>query len=409
MQVIFSGINMVFLAQVQPTLDKINEFVFTNTDLVDRNGEGIAKAFEDVWKIVMNGNLYSLSCSIGLLVAICAVGFWCVKFYIALDEGGYRPAANEMIFPIILVILLSNGGANMRSVTLATHNIMNNVNESVNKVVSLEIDMRQALSTIVTSEEAKDIIISMYESCTAKVNINDFGGCVQSRKVAADLLVEKTGDTIISSPNAIFRARQSLWLANVRQINTALSQILTPDQAQTSISQNSGEIPTTPPNVAAAAKTFDLFKDRLDKPEVVKAINTTISGFRRAFLYIIETMMLVSALIGPIFVALSLFPVGSKPAVSWAISFLSLGFCKICFSLISGLSAIAFVCAGPVNTDMTVVAVVLGLLAPVLSFSIASGSGLSALSNVSQISQNFGLNTGAAYYVPGQGQPDTNK
>jgi hypothetical protein len=74
--------------------------------------------------------------------------------------------------------------------------------------------------------------------------------------------------------------------------------------------------------------------------------------------------------------------------------------------LFSGLSAIAFVCAGPDNADMTVVAVVLGLLAPVLSFSIASGSGLSALSNVAQISQNFGLNTGAAYYVPGQGQPD---
>jgi uncharacterized membrane protein (DUF485 family) len=48
-------------------------------------------------------------------------------------------------------------------------------------------------------------------------------------------------------------------------------------------------------------------------------------------------------------------------------SFMSLSFCKIYFSLISGLSAIAFVYAGPVNTDMTVVAVVLGLLAPVIS------------------------------------------
>jgi hypothetical protein len=56
---------------------------------------------------------------------------------------------------------------------------------------------------------------------------------------------------------------------------------------------------------------------------------------------------------------------------------------------------------------MTVVAIVLGLLAPVLSFAIASGSGLNALSNVSQISQNFGINTGAAYYVPGNGQPSS--
>jgi hypothetical protein len=91
--------------------------------------------------------------------------------------------------------------------------------------------------------------------------------------------------------------------------------------------------------------------------------------------------------------------------LAWGTSFLSLGFCKICFSLISGLSAIAFVYAGPDNIDMTVVAVVLGILAPVLAFGIASGSGLNALSNVSQISQNFGINTGAAYYVPGNGQP----
>jgi hypothetical protein len=73
------------------------------------------------------------------------------------------------------------------------------------------------------------------------------------------------------------------------------------------------------------------------------------------------------------------------------------------------LARIAFVYAGPNNIDMTVVSVVLGLLAPVLAFSIASGSGLNALSNVSQISQNFGLNTGAAYYVPGSGQPSINR
>jgi DMSO reductase anchor subunit len=125
-------------------------------------------------------------------------------------------------------------------------------------------------------------------------------------------------------------------------------------------------------------------------------------------LYIIEVMLLVTALIGPIFVALSMFPVGTKPMLAWGTSFLSLGFCKICFSLISGLSAIAFVYAGPDNIDMTVVAVVLGILAPVLAFGIASGSGLNALSNVSQISQNFGINTGAAYYVPGSGQPSGN-
>jgi hypothetical protein len=52
--------------------------------------------------------------------------------------------------------------------------------------------------------------------------------------------------------------------------------------------------------------------------------------------------------------------------------------------------------AGP-DQDMLVASVVLGLLAPVLSFSIASGTGLAALSNVGFISQNFGINTGTGY------------
>jgi hypothetical protein len=58
--------------------------------------------------------------------------------------------------------------------------------------------------------------------------------------------------------------------------------------------------------------------------------------------------------------------------------FLSIGFCKICFTLISGLSAVAMVYSGPENVDMLMAAIVLGLLAPVLSFGIASGAGIGA-------------------------------
>jgi hypothetical protein len=125
-------------------------------------------------------------------------------------------------------------------------------------------------------------------------------------------------------------------------------------------------------------------------------------------LYIIEVMMLITALVGPIFLALSLFPVGSKPIVTWGVSFLTLGFCKICFSLISGLSSMAMVLAGPNNVDMMVTAVVLGLLAPVLAISVASGSGLATLSSVAQSAQGFGFNSGVGFYnLGGKGSPSS--
>jgi ABC-type transport system involved in cytochrome c biogenesis permease component len=111
-------------------------------------------------------------------------------------------------------------------------------------------------------------------------------------------------------------------------------------------------------------------------------------------------MMLVKALVGPVFLALSLFPVGSKPLLSWGVSFLTLGFCKICFSLISGLSSLAMVLSGPNNVDMLVTSIVLGLLAPVLAVSVASGSGLATLSSIGYSAQPFKISTGITPYSP---------
>jgi ABC-type transport system involved in cytochrome c biogenesis permease component len=104
--------------------------------------------------------------------------------------------------------------------------------------------------------------------------------------------------------------------------------------------------------------------------------------------------------------------VDTESIAAWVVSFLTIGFCKICYSLISGLSAIAMVYAGPDNSDMIVASVVLGLFAPVLSFVIASNSGFSALSTVTHTAQSFGLNAGISSYVVSRDsspKPSSNK
>jgi hypothetical protein len=106
--------------------------------------------------------------------------------------------------------------------------------------------------------------------------------------------------------------------------------------------------------------------------------------------------MLVTALVRPIFLSLCMFPVGVKPLLTWGTSFLTLGFCKICFSLISGLSSMAMILSGPNSIDMLVASIVLGLLA----FSIASGTGISALSTISYSAQPFKIGTGITPYSP---------
>jgi hypothetical protein len=75
----------------------------------------------------------------------------------------------------------------------------------------------------------------------------------------------------------------------------------------------------------------------------------------------------------------------------------SLGFSLVCWlSAFAERSSeeIALVYTGPDDSDMLVSAIVLGLLAPAIAFSIAFGSGLAAATQVFYSAQNFGMNNG---------------
>ena len=128
---------------------------------------------------------------------------------------------------------------------------------------------------------------------------------------------------------------------------------------------------------------------------------------KKAFLYIIEVFMLVLALVAPMFVGLSMFPVGNKPLVSWAAMFLAAGFCKICYTLICGLSAVAMVLTGPENIDMSIFAIIVGGMAPILAVTITSiltSSFSSAIGAIAWPAQGYGVNAGLTSGVP-PGQP----
>jgi hypothetical protein len=214
--------NFVFLAQSQsPSPSAVSSASANSVIGTPGTPVGIAKAFDEVWKIAMDGNLYRLVCTIGLMIAIFAVGFWCVKFYLALEEGGYKPVVNEMIFPLILVILMSNGGSNMRGLTLTVRDIMNNVNDSVNRVISVDLDMRKAIEALAINQAAKNSLVSIFESCDPKYNLNEFNTCVKNRKAIADDLVRNVQANTQSIGNESFKAQMKIWLVDLQQTVTS--------------------------------------------------------------------------------------------------------------------------------------------------------------------------------------------
>jgi hypothetical protein len=132
-----------------------------------------------------------------------------------------------------------------------------------------------------------------------------------------------------------------------------------------------------------------------------------ILALRKAFLYLLEVIMLVLGLVGPIFLGLSIFPLGTKPLASWGALFFAAGFCKICYTLIAGLSAVAMVLAGPKDGDLMIFAVIVGGLAPILSVTVSSilvSSFSGAMNSIAYPAQGYGVNAGLTAAAP-PGQP----
>jgi hypothetical protein len=219
--------------------------------------------------------------------------------------------------------------------------------------------------------------------CDSIVEVTQYGVCIDSASKAADAFVAEQTKTWPTSGGTKMRDSLKEWQKSLTELSKNRAAAKTPTDAQKLSSiGNAG------------------FKNDGSLNATAQELERVALGFRGSFLYIVETMMLITGLVGPIFLGLSLFPVGTKPLIAWGTSFLSLGFCKICFSLISGLSAVAMVFAGPENVDMLVASLTLGVLAPVLAFSIASGSGIQALNSVSYSTQSFGMSSGITPYTP---------
>jgi uncharacterized membrane protein len=280
--------------------------------------------------------------------------------------------------------------------------VMNGVNRSINTMIDSEVNLTAAKQVLGFADASNSIVNALVGSCKSLTELDKLKDCLRWKERAANAQIKileskflnSNSDPAAQGKSAKWREQLEKWKTHVNNYSKNRFDIknIIPDLGDNSTNPNKNTTDIT--EIAS-----------FDDTEQLRRI---ILSFRGSFLYIIEVMMLVTGLMGPIPLALSMFPVGSKPIMTWLTSFLSLGFCKICFTLISGLSSLAMVYSDADNVDMLVAAVVLGLLAPVLAFSVASGAGLSALSNISYSGQGFKMNSGIGLYNPGSGQGSNN-
>jgi hypothetical protein len=237
---------------------------------------------------------------------------------------------------------------------------------------------------------------SLYNSCEADIDQSKLTSCLATNKAIMDSrLNNRFGSLLSGAKPEIVQAGNELDRYAQDKSNQRATRAQTPTDR--------GAVTETAANPANLTKIFNA--DRLLNGVSAQDLGfqKNILAFRKAFMYLLEVLMLVLGLVAPIFVGLSMFPVGTKPLVSWGILFLGAGFCKVCYTLISGVSAVAIVLSGPKQVDMLVFGVIVGGLAPVLSLvisSVLSSSLSSAVTSVAYQGQSYGMNTGVSSGAP---------
>lgn len=331
--------------------------------------EAAQGAWQDTWDTVITPSnaLWGALNSLGAFLAVGTLVFWMVDFTRKMleDESG-RPFS-ELIYPMIVVLLLAGGGANMAALSKTMRGAINYTNNQVFDAAAGQIKLERVMNALGDYSSAQNTIISIRSQCNGLVDPNELKTCLEKAGSRAELMLQAYRQAY---PEAIS------W-------TTKLSQQIDAVKAD--------PMGNVVAKVSASATNIALMP-------VMIAVEGLLVAMQTAFQYLIEISMLLTALMGPIAVGTSLLPIGGKPLYLWLTSFWSLGLCKICLNVVSGLVSLAIFKTGA--TDTLITALTLGLLAPILALGMATGGGMAIFNGISQAAATAaqsGLRVGASF------------
>ena len=310
--------------------------------------EGWDKQWLDLLQNNTTNNLYGALTNLGIFFAVGTLLFFMIQFLKDLISYEYTRPISALIWPFIVVILLSNSGNGsiLSNLTLGVRNFLNTVNQQV--VVSADAgEMYQQALNMSVAEEVTGSFLRPCQSLTGQQQSECF-------KQAADkinILLKRYRSTY-GDKNWIFRLQNKV----------------------NNISSGPGFVSETSFNSLLGST-------------VQTSIKNFLVSLQYAFQNLIEATMLLIALLGPIAVGGSLLPVAGKPIFAWLTGFLSIGIAKISFNIIAVVTA-AVIVKGPgqnlnADPDLMWFIIFLGILAPILSLLVAAAGGFALFSGIS--------------------------
>lgn len=346
--------------------------------------QAIADSFDRLWEQVLGGQLYAIINNVGLLFALLTIGFWCVMLYKALDQNDMRPAVSELLFPLVVIFLLANGGQNLAQATLGMRGLINGINQQVIETVGANLDFQRTLNNLASYSSAKSQVAQLANQCNGITKNEELQACLQDAQTQAQTLL---GQYSGGNPPAA-------WIQDIQRSAQGIADKFS------LYSQGAGG-----GFAGTVAGGLGVLGDISTAPFLIAA-EAVIVATQGAFQYAIEVALLMTALLGPLAVGMSFLPIGAKPIYAWLTGFWSLGICKLSLNIITGLVATAVQGAGPESADTLVTAIAIGILSPLLSLGLAAGGGkalfdgiLSTATAAAASGINVGVSLGAAQTI----------
>ncbi len=330
-----------------------------------RSSKDISAAWQQNWQIIFEkpSGLYQSLNYFATLIAVGAFLFFVVVWTREMITTGLLPSLDRLMWVILVMLLLWQNGFWLSKLTLGIHKMIEGESQKILSIQMGELKMGDALQDVVLTADAKNTIRALYGECqskTGQAQIDCFNKATDQAQVIIDQYEKGWGKGTL---NGLRR-----WFDSVVKIREDLKKKAGEPEAVANadpfVLLHAGIIATTDTAQQAAARQ-------------------TLKGWQWAFANLIEASLLLTALTGPVAIAGSLLPIGTRPIWAWLTGLFSLGMAKIYYNIVVGLIATVIVNAQAQNESDFGFVVLLSILAPVLSVALAAGGGLAVYRGLS--------------------------
>ncbi|MEM1308000.1 MAG: hypothetical protein AAGF98_00615 [Cyanobacteria bacterium P01_H01_bin.153] len=341
--------------------------------------------WQQVFTDVAGFSLYGQIVALARLFAVGALVLFMLRFiYAAVHEGDYAEPLRMLIWPLIVVLFLSNDGQLLAGGTRALRGVLNDTASEVLQVTALNINLEEAIRGALAKGVIGVETSAQIQQCQALVG-NSQVECLESAYQQIEATME---------------AFQNHWIVDAA--GSAAGAIPYFNQMRSGIE---GALEAYNTSGGAVGQVLPGFFGGFVGSQTRALIHALLMAFQWGFVNLIQISMLLTGLMGPIALAASLLPFSGKPIFAWLTGFFSLGFVQIMYNIIVGFAAVVIMNANTFDTNGFLV--VIALLAPALAIGLASGGGLAIFNimlsgSAGAVTLLLSYGTRASYVPPAQ-------